>query len=67
LLAIRRSCIAKYSLAIWRFCIGKCSLAIWRHPIAKKVTIELLAFIGLEGVNNDFSQVSFILVGTFLF
>ncbi len=29
--------------------------------------IELVAFIGLEGVNNVFSHVSIILVATFLF
>ncbi len=60
----------------WQFgFIAKCLLAILRQPIANHMlailatseTIELVAFIGLEGVNYVFSHVSLILVATFLF
>ncbi len=78
-MAIWRSCIAKYLLAIWLYFIAKCTLAIWRQPNAKHMLAilatsyclnrndELVAFIGLEGVNYVFSHVSLILVATFLF
>ncbi len=38
----------------------------WRPLIAQTETIELVALIRLEGVNYVFSQVSLILVATFL-
>jgi hypothetical protein len=39
----------------------------WRPLIALTKTIELVAFIRLEGVNYVFSHVSLYLVATFLF
>jgi hypothetical protein len=39
---------------------------LWEPLIAYTETIELVAFIRLEGVNYVFSQVSLILVATFL-
>ncbi len=61
---------------IWLCRITKRSLAILGQPIAKHMlaifatsyqteTIELVAFIGLGGVNSVFSHVSLILVATF--
>jgi hypothetical protein len=65
---------------IWLCHIAKCSLAILQQPIAKHMLAisatsyclngnnrELVAFIGLGGVNNVFSHVSLILVATFVF
>ncbi len=77
-MAIWQSCIAKYLLAIWLYFIFKCMLEIWRHLITKHMLtilatsyhlkmIELVAFIGLEGVNYVFSHVSLNLVTTVLF
>ncbi len=40
---------------------------LWHPLIAETETIELVAFIGLEGVNYVFSHVSLILVATFSF
>ncbi len=77
-MAIMLCFIAKYTLAIWRHPIAKCTLAIWQQPIesihwrfwrpliALTETIELVAFIRLEGVNYVFSRVSLILVATFI-
>jgi hypothetical protein len=39
----------------------------WQPLIAETELIELVAFIRLEGVNYVFSQVSLILVATFMF
>jgi hypothetical protein len=66
-MAIWQYCIAKYLLAIWRYFISKYTLAIWGPLIAQTETIELVAFIGLEGVNYVFTHISHILVTTFLF
>jgi hypothetical protein len=56
--------------ACWRFG-DSLSLNIcwqfWQPLIASTEMIELVAFIGLGGVNYDFSHVSLILVATFLF
>jgi hypothetical protein len=54
-------------MEIWQQPIAKYMLAIWQHLIAYTETTELVAFIGLEGVNYVFSHVSLILVTTFLF
>jgi hypothetical protein len=40
---------------------------LWQPLIALTETIELVAFIGLVGVNYVFSHVSLILVATFIF
>jgi hypothetical protein len=42
-------------------------LVIWQPLIARTEMIELVALIGLEGVNYVFSHVSLILVATFFF
>jgi hypothetical protein len=39
----------------------------WRPLIDQTETIELVAFIGLGGVNYVFSHISLILVATFIF
>jgi hypothetical protein len=57
---------------IWLCGIAKRSLVILQQPIAKHMLmilvtliVELVAFIGLGGVNNVFSHVLLILVPTF--
>jgi hypothetical protein len=53
--------------ARWQFCNSLSLNICWqfRQPlIAQTETIELVTFIGLGGVNDDFSHVTLILVAT---